>query len=199
MGHLLFCNRLFEGESQCNQCTKMICFDHKHSQILSRLNLTKISSSLVYAPDRTKEAFSMIMSNQLDSVLFFKSFISSQIINSSKIKEGQKKIYGINSLPANHPLLLFTSLIEMSSRICVNYLYSKITKLSRHISLPIYAPTDSNYIKLIVVIVQIGQRYYFKHFSYEGFIEMFNDVDIEDFNGSFRLINTAKKINFEDE
>ena len=36
MGDLLFCNRLFEGERQCNQCTRMICFDHKHSQILSK-------------------------------------------------------------------------------------------------------------------------------------------------------------------
>ena len=96
MGHLLFCDRLFEGERQCNQCTRMICFDHKHSQILSRLNLTKTSSLLVYTPDRTKEVFSMIMSHQLDSVLFFKYFISSQIINSSRIKEGQKTFYDIN-------------------------------------------------------------------------------------------------------
>ena len=95
MAHLLFCSRLFEGERQWNQCTRMICFDHKHLQILSRL-LTKVSSLLVYAPDRTKEAFAIIMFHQLDSVLFFKSFISSQIINSSRIKEGPKTFYDIN-------------------------------------------------------------------------------------------------------
>ena len=98
MGDLLFCNRLFEGERQCNQCTRMTFFDHKHSQILSRLNLTKISSLLVYSPDITKEAISMIMSHQVDSVLFYKSFISSQIINSSRIKERQKTFYDINPL-----------------------------------------------------------------------------------------------------
>ena len=58
----------------------------------------KISSLLVYSPDITKEAISMIMSHQVDSVLFYKSFISSQIINSSRIKERQKTFYDINPL-----------------------------------------------------------------------------------------------------
>ena len=58
----------------------------------------KISSLLVYSPDITKEAISMIMSHQVDSVLFYKSFISSQIINSSRIKELQKTFYDINPL-----------------------------------------------------------------------------------------------------
>ena len=98
---------------------------------------------------------------------------------------------------ANHPLLLFTSLIEISSRISVNYLYLKITKLSKHILFSSYAPIDSNYIELIVDVVQIVWTHYFKHFSYKGFIEMFNDIDVNDFDGSFRLINTVKKINFE--
>lgn len=54
-------------------------------------------------------------------------------------------------------------------------------------------PVDSNYIELIVDVVQTVRRHYLKNFSYKGFIEMFNDLDIKDFNGSFRLTNTAKK------
>ena len=86
MGHLLFCNRLFEGEKQCTHCIRMICFNHTHSPILSRVNLIKSLTLMTYASDRMKEAFLTIIPQKTDSVLFFKSFISSTLINTSRIK-----------------------------------------------------------------------------------------------------------------
>ena len=70
----------------------MICFNDKHSQILSRVNLSKISTLLNYAPDRTKEVFFMIIPQETDSVLFFKSFISSMVINNSTAFNRSKKL-----------------------------------------------------------------------------------------------------------
>ena len=70
----------------------MICFNDKHSQILSRVNLSKISTLLNYVPDRTKEAFFMIIPQETDSVLFFKSFISSMVINNTTALNRSKKL-----------------------------------------------------------------------------------------------------------
>ena len=169
MGHLLFCNRLFEGEKQCTYCTRMICFNHTYSRILSRVNLTKSSTLMMYASDRMREAFLTIIPQKTDSVLFFKSFISSTPINTPRIKNNQKNFYDINPMSANHPLLIFTNLLEISSRITINYLYESITKLSKDISFPSYMPIDLKFIELIVGVVQIVCFHYLQHFSYEGF------------------------------
>ena len=75
MGHLLFCNRLIGDKNQCNHCTRMICFDHKNiilkTKILSKLNSMRISSLLVYAPQRTINIFKMSLYQTLKFDNFF--------------------------------------------------------------------------------------------------------------------------------
>ena len=100
-------------------------------------------------------------------------------------------------MSANHPLLIFTNLLEISSRIVINYLYENITSLSKDISFPSYMPTDLDFIELIVEVVQTIHFHYFKHFSYEGFVYMFNDINLKECNSSFRLLNNTVEIDFD--
>ena len=94
---------------------------------------------MMYASGRMKEAFLTIIPQKTEPVLFFKSFISSTLINTSAIKNNQKSFYDINPISAKHPLLTFTNLLEISSRIAINNLYENITKLSKDISFPSYS------------------------------------------------------------
>ena len=76
----------------------------------------EISTFLTYAPDKRREAIKMTKP-EVDSVIFLKSFIQKEVVNSSLIKNEQKTFLNINPLFANHRLLLFANLIEISSRI----------------------------------------------------------------------------------
>ena len=87
-----------------------------------------------------KEAFLTITPQKTESVLLFKAFISSALINSSRLKNNQKNVYDINPMSANHPLLIFANLIETSPRIAINYLYENTAKLSKDIYFPSYMP-----------------------------------------------------------
>ena len=152
---------------------------------------------MTYASDRMKEAFLSIIPQKTESALFFKSFISSTLINTSRINNNQKNFYDINPMSANHPLLIFTNLLEISSRIAINYLYENITKLSKDISFPNYMPIDLEFIELIVEVFQTIRFHYFKHFSYEGFVNMFNNTNLKECNGCFRLLNNTVEKDFD--
>ena len=169
IGNLVFCNRLFEGEKQCTHCTRMIFFNYTHSRILSRVNLTKSSTLMTYASDRMKEAFLTIIRQKTESFLFFKSFISSTLINTSRLKNNQKNFYDINPMSANHPLLIFTNLLEISSGIMINYLNESIMKLSKDISFPSYMAVDLEFIELIAEVVKTIRFHYFQHFLLRSF------------------------------
>lgn len=51
-------------------------------------------------------------------------------------------------------------------------------------------PIEKKHVEMIVDTVQFVCRHYIKHFSYEGFTEMFDKITVGGFSGSFRLIHT---------
>ena len=123
LGHLLFCNRLFGQRNQCNEWTRMICFDEKHAQIL--LILRSFCCSLL---------------DVINSILLLNSFITRGTINYLQIKEGQENLYDVNPLGANHPFLIFLDFMVVSSRICINYLYKSLIRRYKDFALPEHVP-----------------------------------------------------------
>ena len=89
--------------------------------------------------------------------------------------------------------------MTVSSRISVNYLYRCIEYISSYVTFPTYMPIDRCHIKLIVYAIQLVCAQYLKHFSYDGFIEIFDKISIDKFSGSFRLINIIEKDSSKDE
>ena len=199
MGHILFCNRLIGDKNQRNHCTRMICFDHGHAKTLSKLNSMPISSFLVYAPQRTINAFKMSLPDIENSIISLNWFIGRSSLNNSMIKNGQKNFYDINPLSANHPILTFLNLMIVSSRIAVNYLYKRMEYVSSYVTFPTYMPIDRSHIELIVYTIRLVCTQYLKHFSYDGFIEMFDKISVDEFSGSFRLIYIIEEDSSEDE
>ena len=86
-----------------------------------------------------------------------------------------------------------------SSRIAVNYLYKRMEYLSSYVTFPTYMPIDRSHIELIVYAIRLVCTQYLKHFSYDGFIEMFDKISVDEFSGSFRLIYIIEEDSSEDE
>ena len=55
-----------------------------------------------------------------------------------------------------------------------------------------HRPLDNIYVEHIASVVKIICKQYIKHFSYDGFIEMFDNLTSDEFNDSFKVI--TKKI-----
>ena len=154
----------------------MICFDEKHAQIL--LILRSFCCSLL---------------DVINSILLLNSFITRGTINYLQIKEGQENFYDVNSLGANHPFLIFLDFMVVSSRICINYLYKSLVRRYKYFALPEHVPIDLTYIEYTVTTVQI--------ISYDGFIEMFDNITPDEFNDSFKVVtnNEIEDSSSEDE
>ena len=86
---VIYCFETFIGDkNQCNHCTRMFCFDHGHAKTLCKLNSIPISSLLVYAPQRTVNAFKMSLPDIENLIISLNLFIGRSSLNNSMIKNG---------------------------------------------------------------------------------------------------------------
>ena len=144
-----------------------------------------LNSLLIYAPDKTNLAFKSAFEMDHKCTISLNSFISRTAVNRSIISDEQQFFKDILfPLSANHPLLILLTVLVVSSRITVNFLYCELEN-------KIFCMNDN--VKNIVLTVEIICRQYFKILSYDGFIEMFNNIYPKLISGSFSLINKALK------
>ena len=106
LGHLPFCNRLFEIGQKCLMCKRMICVIgciRKHSYILKQLDSVSIDELLADSPDDLKNVFELMRCENIKSVLSLNCFIDHAKLNNNCISDDPQNFYDINPLGANHP------------------------------------------------------------------------------------------------
>ena len=115
-------------------------------------------------------------------------------MNNSCISDEQQNIYDINLLEANHQSLLFVNFLTVASRVIVNYLYRSLTKkwYSGFVARPLEEPLPDVYACLIVTIVKALWKQYIKHFSDQGFLNIFDKLSPNEVNNSFKVITNKK-------
>ena len=141
-----------------------------------------LNSLLIYVPDKTNLAFKSAVEMKYKRTISLNYFIARTMVNRSIISNKQQFFKDIFPLSANHPLLILLNLLVVSSRITVNLLYCEFENKN-------FCTNDNA--KNIVLTVEIICRQYLKILSYDGFIVMFNNIDLKLISGSFSLINKA--------
>ena len=71
--------------------------------------------------------------------------------------------------------------------------------ISSYVTFPTYMPLDRGHIELIVYAVRLVCIQYLKHFSYDGFIKMFDKISVDKFSCSFKLIKIIEEDSSKDE
>ena len=170
-------------------CTRMICHIKKYSYILKLLNSVLINELLVDAHDDLKNVFELMCCENIKSVLSLNCFIDHVKLNNSCISDEQQNFYDIN-----HSSLVFVNFLTVASRVTINYLYRNLTKKwhSGFLARPLEEPLHDVYICLIVAFVKVLCKLYIKHFSYEGFLNIFDKLSSNEVSDSFTVISNKK-------
>ena len=178
-------------------CTRIICYETTHSKILSKL-CTKwilLNEFVTEAPEDLKRVFELMSCPNLSSFLSLNCFIGCTRLNDRVVPREEENFPDINLLGANHQMLIFTHFLTIVSRISVNYLYKHLTQKWHkphvgqvHRELHVGRPLDCVYVGLIVWIIKVLCRQYFKLFYYKGFINVFDNLLADEINDSFTVI-----------
>ena len=186
MAHLLFCNRCKDITSKkadcCDKYNRLICSNYEHVKILTKLIDMPLNSLLIYALDKTNLVFKSAFEMKHMCTISLDYFIARTAVNRSIISDEQQFFEGMFPLSANYPLLILLNVLVVSSRITANCLYCELKNKN----------FCTNYnVKNIVLTVVIICRRYLKILSYDGFAEMFNNIDPKLISDSLSLINKA--------
>ena len=179
----MFCNKLFEKGQKCLMCTRMTCRIKKHSYTLKQLDSVSINELVADAPDDLKNVFELLRCENKKSVLPMNFFIDHAKLNSF-ISDEPKSFYDINPLGTNHPPLVYVDFLTVASKVTVKYLYWNLTKKwgSGFLVRPLEEPLHDVHVCLIVTTVQALCNQYIKKISYQGFLNIFDNLSPNEVN-----------------
>ena len=141
-----------------------------------KLRSVSVSDLLVDAPDDLKSVFKLMEWNALNSAVSLNCFMDHSNINKVCISQSPENFFDINPPGANYPFLIFIHFMIVASRISINHLYKSLAKRWKFFALPEHRPLDNVCVELNVNIVKIICKQYIKHFPYDGFIVMFDNL-----------------------
>ena len=122
LAHLLFCNRIDDSKGMCELCTRMVYSEEKFSDFLSILEELPLEEILEDCTnEETKHNYTLLK----NKIVSLKWFIDGKIINPC-IKIPWRKTLGLHCVGANHPILIFNSLITKGSRDFLNSIFYKV-------------------------------------------------------------------------
>ena len=141
-----------------------------------------------------RENFNPMRCENIKSFLSLNCFIDHPKLNNSCIYGENQNFYDINPLGANNPSLVLVNFPTVTSRLTVNYFYRNLTKKwhSGFLPRPLEEPLHDVYVFIIVAIVKPLCKQCIKHFSYQGFLIIFDNLSPNGVNDSFKVITNIK-------
>ena len=88
----------------------------------------------------------------------------------------------IYPLGANHPMLIVNHFLCVGLRILLNFLFEKFMKLFEQRNI------QQQMIDVLIDVVQILCGQNLRYFSYDGFCDLYDDINKEVFNDSFVVL-----------
>ena len=143
-------------------------------------SLLKLIASMVINWSVNRENFNLMRCENIKSFLSLNCFIDHPKLNNSCISGEKQNFYDINRLGANNASLVFV--------------LTNLTKKwhSGFLARPLEEPLHDVYAFIIVTIVKALCKQRIKHFSYQGFLNIFDNLSPNEINDSFKVITNIK-------
>ena len=188
LSHLFYFNRL--EDNIFNLCTRLICNSPVLVDSFQKLESLSLFALMVTTHEDFKEIFSIFSCSFQEHEISINCFIDYRRVNRYKNDSKEDTNFaGSNPFGANHPILIFNHMLTVGSRAVMNILDKNLFPLSQWRTTVLIREISV----FIVHIIKIICKQYFKHFCYEGIIELYDDIFDIDINNSILVLSKKEK------